>query len=88
MPKIEMPKVERVGMPSPGEIVHGYLNSDFHSKNFKQPFTIKVRLEITGNKISRRWHSHSSFLASQFLALDIQNSNFRQSSGSSQVVVS
>ena len=54
-----MPNMKRVGMPSPGEIVHGYLNSDFHSKNFKQPFTLKIRFEIAGDKISKRWHSSS-----------------------------
>merc|ERR1711956_68970 len=39
------PKMKRVRMPSPGEIVHGYLNSDFHSKNFKQPLACKTRVE-------------------------------------------
>ena len=45
MPKMEMPKMKRVRMPSPGEIVHGYLNSDFHNKNFKQPLACKTRVE-------------------------------------------
>ena len=37
-------KVKRVRMPSPGEMVHGYLNSDFH-KSFKQPLAVRTRVE-------------------------------------------
>ena len=53
MPKIDLrekmasvnQKVKRVRMPSPGEIVHGYLNSEFHRANFKQPLACKTRVE-------------------------------------------
>jgi len=49
MPKIDlrekMEKVKRVRMPSPGEMVYGYLNSEFHKANFKQPLACKTRVE-------------------------------------------
>ena len=32
-------------LPSPGEIASGYVKSDFHQKNFKQPLVTRVRDE-------------------------------------------
>merc|ERR1712223_1478637 len=58
IPKIDlrekMEKVKRVRMPSPGEIVHGYLNSEFHRTNFKQPLACKTRVEDTEVMRARR----------------------------------
>merc|ERR1712223_2107537 len=58
IPKIDlrekMEKVKRVRMPSPGEIVHGYLNSEFHRTNFKQPLACKTRVEDTEVMKARR----------------------------------
>merc|ERR1712228_351600 len=46
MPKINLSeKVKKVRMPSPGEMVYGYLNSEFHRANFKQPLACKTRVE-------------------------------------------
>ena len=53
MPKIEMPNMKKMRMPSPGEIVHGYLNSDFHSKRLIEILAMKIRLEISMNNSSR-----------------------------------
>ena len=53
LPNIEMPKMKRVRMPSPGEFVPIYLRSDFHSKRLFEILAMKIRVEISMDNFSR-----------------------------------
>ncbi|XP_059092500.1 uncharacterized protein LOC131887810 isoform X3 [Tigriopus californicus] len=38
-------KMKNFRLPSPGEVANGYLSSNFHQKNFKQPLVSRSRME-------------------------------------------
>ena len=72
-------KVKNMRMPSPGEVVRGYLNTDFH-KSFKQPLMSRARQEDQETQKERQFiveHFTPSELAQLSGPWDIPLPKFR-----------
>lgn len=76
-----MAKIRSIRLPSPGEMATGYMNSNFHHKNFKQQLVSRARIEDEETQRARKLlvdHNSPAELARLSHPLDIPLPKFRK----------